>query len=235
MILELVGPAGAGKSSLTRVLEAEPDCTVLFRVRKRKNWTLVLSQAPQLLLIAARVAIAHLSWRLGPLPSGHDPSGNGSSVTLRSLWRGVHGLGFLHLMRVRVQLHQHDSLVVLDEGPVFMLAKLAQMRERGTLPPYFDAPLRQERARWSRALTMVVHLDAPNQVLAHRIRTRSSKHIVKDASDREIAEFLEGWRRALHRVCDDICEIGDVSAAQYDTTSISAHDLRADLQRRLLA
>jgi hypothetical protein len=58
--------------------------------------------------------------------------------------------------------------------------------------------------QWAATLSAVVLLDAPDAILAHRIRNRAKPHPMKDRPDRELYEFLASFRVAFERVISGI-------------------------------
>ena len=53
---------------------------------------------------------------------------------------------------------------------------------------------------WAQTLDLVICLDAPDAMLAARIRTRAKTHGVKNGTDQEIYEFLARYRRSYNHV-----------------------------------
>jgi hypothetical protein len=100
-------------------------------------------------------------------------------------------------------------LIVLDEGPVFALSWLDVFH-----PRYDDPVWNQWRARtlreWAHRLDAVVRIDADDQVLAQRIRSRAKPHPVKLSPDHEIFHFLRRFRRAFDRVIAELAAAGPV-------------------------
>jgi hypothetical protein len=54
------------------------------------------------------------------------------------------------------------------------------------------------------ALDAIIWLDAPDGVLAQRIRERNKEHRMKDKSDAEIKEHLSLYRSSFEDVVDDL-------------------------------
>src|SRR5207247_499749 len=120
-------------------------------------------------------------------------------------------------------------LVVLDEGPLYTLTYLlvighAYFRRS---PPgwWWSRTLR----RWARSLDAVVILDAPDAVLAARIRERAKWHLMKDRSPSEVYAFATAYRDATDRVLVDLKAAGGPSVLR-----LAADDRAEPLDERLL-
>jgi shikimate kinase len=172
LVVELVGPAAVGKTS---VLQA-------------------LSQRD-------------LGWRLGMcLPKyRHVRSAAGLVPTFLTLHRSAPGVLWKEMKRIvylqtlarAVVLElRHERGVVLDEGAVYMLARMRVYGGANVRSPAFQAWWRDATAAWARTLDLLVWLDAPDVVLMERLRTRSRYHRMQAASDAMIRQFLGTYRTA---------------------------------------
>lgn len=178
LVAELVGPAGAGKSALSERLARQPG------VLRASVWN--LPRGPWLLaavrslptLMALCVATRALPW-----------ADMRQIIRLRTL---------RHLLTHRWS--RHAPLVVLDEGPVFALAWLLLFGHRrgrdGAMTRWWRSTVRA----WAATVDVVVSLDAPDAVLAGRIRGREKPHRVKQSSDGEIGAFTAAYRQAFRDV-----------------------------------
>ncbi len=176
--VELVGPAGAGKSSLrislVRQLQGVP----------REIWGL-----PVLPLLLNGVQL---------IP------------TFAGLW--LHSRSLLwdetrHMVRLRTlqrALRQpgrgDDEALVFDEGPVFALAWLRGFGHEALREQPSAEWWRTTLRAWASLVDAVVVLDAPDHVLATRIRARPHPHEVKAYPDAEIARWMARFRQALEWV-----------------------------------
>jgi len=184
--LELVGPAGAGKStlsmSLVRQLQGVP----------REIWGLpVLS----LLLNGARLMPIFTGlWLHSRTPLWHETR---HMVRLRTLHRALR----------RAAPHDNE-VMVFDEGPVFALAWLRGFGHE-TLRQQPSAEWWRNALRdWASVMDAVVVLDAPDHVLAARIRARPHPHEVKDYPDPEIERWMARFRQALEWVLAEMAGHG---------------------------
>jgi thymidylate kinase len=185
-VVELVGPAGAGKTTLARALPGDVRADLTL-------WGL-----PTALLMVGAVAViptVAAVARRGPL------RGAAISQMIR-----------LRALRDAVERSAADDVgvVVMDEGPVFALSWLDVFHARDDDPRW--ARWRQAViAEWASRLDVVVRLDADDRELARRIRTREKPHPVKHCTDEEIFDFLARFRRAFDRVITELKAAGDVT------------------------
>ena len=177
-VVEIVGPAGAGKTTLCRALACHTDAIRLENfpdVRKAADAPFFISNGLQLiprLLRLYRPKSRNLTRR------------EFAWMTILNGWSAL-----LHR-----EANKGSKVIILDQGPLYLLA---EMRLFG--PEY----LRQQTAerlwqdfydRWKDTLYLVVWLDADNDVLIDRIRTRKQDHIVKAQPATVVHEFLNRYR-----------------------------------------
>jgi broad-specificity NMP kinase len=169
-VVELVGPPGAGKSSVFRALrtslaniEAPPDIEEL-------GWAPLIENVPPVLgTLIARGAIRCLT-----------PAQLRVMVYLRALSRIVERAA-----------PGSGSVFVFDQGPLYLLNRPRLLDER-------LATWREEMFQtWASLLDAVFWLDAPDAVLVERIDGRSDWHRLKGAP---LATALDSFEktRAVH-------------------------------------
>jgi broad-specificity NMP kinase len=173
-LVELAGPAGVGKSTLSDALCRR------YRADQGTIWGL-----PRLPLLANGVQLV--------------PTLFGLWLHSRSvLWdESRHLVRLQTLQRHLYQNPKSGRLLIFDEGPVFALAWLRGFGHVSMRSNVADVWWQQILHQWSMNLDAVVVLDAHDSVLAQRIRIRPEWHEIKHASDPEISVWMERFRAAL--------------------------------------
>jgi shikimate kinase len=196
-IVELVGPAGAGKSTLSRAL-SERDRTIRVGLGL---WGL-----PRPLLTRTAIRL---------MPSLIGACCTPSLVSGRTLTQVVR-LSSLYRLLAREARTDH-GMVLLDEGPVFALSWFFVFHREaiasGSLSRWWHEAIEQ----WAMALNAVVLLDAPDPILARRIRARAKPHLAKSQTDREIATFLASFRAAFDHVLAGLTARSTTKLIAFDT------------------
>jgi shikimate kinase len=208
-VVELVGPAGAGKTTLYRALAARDEAVApgvpfggLGHLR------LGLSHA-------ARLVPAWLASRERFLDEKELRSMNYVAGWADALERGA-GDG---------------TLAVFDHGPLFRLARLRAFGPRLVESAAFARWSRAAVLRWARLLDAVVWLDAPDELLAARIDGREERHRVKGGPCADVRRFLARYRAAYEALFAELAAAGAPAPLRVDTS----REAPAALAARLLA
>jgi hypothetical protein len=194
-LVELAGPAGAGKSATLQALIA---CS------HGGNGTIWGLPVSSLLLNGVQLIPSFVPlWRQARAPLWDETR---HLVRLRTLARALRSGG------------SERNTVVFDEGPVFALAWLRgfghPVMRSSAAEPWWRTTIHQ----WASLIDMVVVLDAPDGLLAQRIRNRSGDHEVKRASDPEIAAWMARFRQALDWVLASLALESGLTVLRLDTS-----------------
>lgn len=200
LVVELVGPAGAGKTAVLRALRhQDKGLRTGIRIDRMRSLPMITRHALTL-----------------------APVGLGLIRKSGRWWRS----SLQHLLRLRTLgtlLRRPQAgtghAIVLDEGPVFSLCRLLLFQRRTQGDAALPGEWLQEVAQWAGTIDLVVWLDAPDPILAQRIRDRAKAHQVKDASPAETVQFLQRFRSAYRETLNRLASGGRSVVVAIDTAS----------------
>jgi shikimate kinase len=210
--LELVGPAGSGKTTLYRALaERSPAVTPGVAFGRADHLRHGLPEAVRLL--PAWLAAGGRFFDEKELRSLGYVAGWAAALE-----RGAAG----------------DSLAVFDHGPLFRIARL-----RAFGPPLVEgrAFARWSAAavrRWARLLDAVVWLDAPDALLASRIDARDERHRMKGGNAAETERFLGRYRAVYEALLAEFRAAGGSEPIRIDTSREAPEAIAERLLARLV-
>ena len=132
------------------------------------------------------------------------------------------------LARVLPGLAQGRRLVVLDEGPLFALTWLQVFgAERLLRSAAYERWIGRTVASWAHAIDAVVLVDAPDPVLAQRIRARVKPHMVKHQTDQQISAFAATFRAAFDSVIPTLTRLNGTKQLTVRTDLETPQELAA--------
>lgn len=211
-LVELVGLAGAGKSTLARQL-AMDDPSVQVG--------LPLSRASSAAAQASALVPFVVPWLRET---------RGAAWFTRDQARG---LGHLRAWRASVQQQSEARVILLDHGPLFRLAQLDAFGPPVTSTATFRRSWTDMLGYWADSLHLVIWLDAPVELLVERIRERDQRHVVRRADTETAQRFLARYRGSYDRVLEEVRRRspGTVLCLSSDVDAPPA--LAAQVRRRL--
>ncbi len=197
-VVEVVGPAGVGKTTLARMLgQREPRIRVVLHFRRMTYVPFFVGHAVLLIPIFLRQLLfrQRLSWR-----------------AMRMM---IHLRALRHLSGRRAPTP--PAVTILDQGPVYMLSRLHESGfdnlSSRDLKNWWSSALDQ----WTATLDLVIRLDASDATLVQRINARSKWHSVKGGSEHEARQFLAQFRAALDQIVACLTKHGDPQVICFNT------------------
>lgn len=199
VVVELIGVAGAGKSSIASALVRLDE---RIRARPRVHIGTYAATVPTL---------------LPTFFSLHWPPGRVLTKEMKRILR-------IHALHRLVRTASGPGLILFDEGPVYMLARLLVFGGAGVQTRAFARWWQGAIALWARTLSAVVWVDAPDGVLAARLNTRAQSHRVRGASEPAMRAFFASYRDAFRRVLADLEAAGAPAPWIVSTDNTSVQD-----------
>lgn len=178
LVVELIGPAGSGKTTLARALSRRDDFAVGLELPR-------IGHLPHLL---------HHTLLL--LPVFVSVGGEGGWLS----WKEMRSMTYVRAWPRELSRPTGRAVTVLDHGPLFRLARLRAFGPRITRSTPFERWWERSLGIWSEILDVVVALDAPDEVLVNRIRSRDENHRMKTGSRSEAERFLARYRSTYHEI-----------------------------------
>lgn len=216
--MELLGPAGSGKTSLLAALR-DRGLSIRDGVRPCD-----VSCAP----LAARSALR--------LPPGYVA--RAVRATRRSdAWWGprdsLRSMVYLeHWLRAwRDPAASARGIVMYDHGPLFRLGTLWTWGPPRTAR--FVEWWETMRSAWAERLSLVIWLDAPNRVLLDRIRRRDRWHPCRELPDPQASAWLSAYRSALRRALEPSGAASRSDLMTFDTEAAGTEAIAAAVAPRL--
>jgi shikimate kinase len=216
LIAELVGPAGAGKTTLSQALRRQDEKIQVaadLELRKLEHLPIFVGYAPFLLPVFLR--------RCRP----------GRRFTWDEIKAMVYLRGWPHVLRQPAT--NSETTILVDHGPVFKLATLDAFGPERLKRQCFEKWWHTTFKQWASTLDLIIWLDAPDTILVERINARSQRHAVKGKSELEAYSFLARYRISYDQILAKLTADGGPALLQFDTSQASIDQIANALAVRL--
>ncbi len=209
-VIELVGPAGAGKSTLASFLvNINEKIRIIdppFYRDPRKTFFFLrqgFSMLPEIFHVCLEDRITRLSI---------------VEIINMAVLNGWHNY-------FNGKKSSYEA-ILLDQGPIYLMTEL-RLFHTGALGSYklnkwWDKAYRN----WATTLNEVIYLDTEDHLLVRRIRERKKWHVMKHEPEDEVLQFLNEFRRIYKNIFELFIAINPGLKIHYfDTGSTSVQDL----------
>ena len=181
-VVELVGPAAVGKSSLIRALtQSDEKFTVGVGPRRRRIGD-VLNHVSNVLLLLP-ILLRHYR---------NDRWFTWEEIKMLAYLKGWH-----HALRRQAS---NGSITLVENSAAFKLTRLHAYGPEKMRCQSFDGWWASMLKQWGNTVGMVIWLDAPDEILIERVHARGRWHRIMGMSGKEANEFLARYRQSYERI-----------------------------------
>jgi len=208
LIVELVGPAGAGKTTLSRHL----------------------IQRSEKIQVGADIELRRLKY----IPVFLHNVLLSLPIILRQCWRGrwftwdeIKALVYLRAWAkvLRRPVGKMGRVTLLDHGPIFKLATLNEFGPERLKTESFEIWWNNMIGHWASTLDIVIWLDAPDSILEERINSRNQRHLVKGKTEEEVSQFLARYRRSYKQILSKLTAFEGPTLFHFDTSKANIEQI----------
>jgi predicted ATPase len=202
-VVEIIGPAGAGKTTLFNALSNYPE-------------HIQLSSFPNVRRVAD--APFFIKYGLQIIPSLLKLSRSNSR---QLTWTEFAWLAILKGWPSVLQRkgRKRSQVIVLDQGPVYLLTVLREFGPDSLNSEDAELLWQDLYRRWAATLDLIVSLDAEDKFLMERIHTRDKEHVVKHETVAIVSKFLGRYRRGFDYVLSMLkTETNSLRVLTFDTS-----------------
>lgn len=210
--MELVGPAGAGKTTLSRALSKRDEEIVIgpdIELRKVSHLPVFIRSIPSSvpLFLYQRKSNRQLTW-----------------TELKDI---AYLKGWPDLLRRRSS--NTGKVILLDQGPVFRMATLYEFGPESLKSEASKTWWLHLYEQWASTLDILIWLDTSDAILMERINTRTKKHDIKGKPELEAQQFLAQYRMSFRDVLAKLATYNGPTVLQFDTSKISIEQIADDI------
>lgn len=198
-VVEIVGPAGAGKTTILSALNKHDEKIRPIYGFRHKRYIPFYVRHAILLLPFLLLQYAKGRW--------YSPREINRMIRLKAT-RQI----------LERQVAKEGLLILLDQGPIYTLSVLTGFGSQNTKNQDFVKWWEKTLQEWAITLDLIIWVDAPDEVLLERIQTRDKQHLVKDKSDQEAIDFLAQCRTVYKQIIGKLAADGGPKVLCYDTS-----------------
>lgn len=181
LLVELVGLAGAGKTTLEQVIsQRDQEIQAVFPPHKARYVPFLINTAFLWLPIYLR-QYRHSRW---------------------FTWKEIRLMAYLQVWPryLRRQIPRHSKVAVLNPGSVYWLAALRELGPPITTSQLYKRWWNSMLGQWATLLDMVIWLDSPDRILLERIHTRDEWHEAKEQPQQETLQRFARLRTCYREI-----------------------------------
>lgn len=205
-IMELVGIAGAGKTSLLKLL-------------KQNNERIQLVIPPGKSRYLSFIGKQIYFWL--PIYLGNNRQGRYFT------YKEIAIMGYLEkwILYLREQIHTKDIVCVLDPGSIYWLYELRNSGSAIIRSQKFKGWFNKMLHQWASFLDMIIWIDAPDEILLERVLDRDQWHKGKEQSKKKTFEDFAHERKGFGQIIAIMEEICRPKVLSFRSDQISTEQM----------
>jgi shikimate kinase len=212
LIMELIGPAGSGKTTLSRALSQRDDDIVIgpdIELRK-------VSHIP----VFIRSISSSVPLFLHQRKSNRQPT-----------WTELKDIAYLKgwPQVLRKRSSNTGKVILLDQGPVFRMATLHEFGPESLKGEASQPWWLHLYEQWASTLDILIWLDTSDAILMERINARTKKHDIKGKPELQAQQFLMQYRKSFNAVLSKLKSYNGPTILQFDTSKISIEQIADEI------
>jgi hypothetical protein len=210
LLLELVGLAGTGKSSLGKAIShRNENIRLVTPPRKAKYVPFLIRNA--------------LNW----LPTYIYRYGHTRWFT----WKEMMLMAHLTMLptHLKQQSHSHGTVAILDPGAFCWLTELREFGPPIATCQRYESWWSSMFDRWAALVDTIIWLDAPDEILLERIHTRDQWHEVQCMSPAEAVECFARYRKWYGEMISGMMANDSPRVLRFRTDQVSTDQMASEV------
>lgn len=202
-LVEITGVAGSGKSTITSILtDGEYARAPFISARDPKQISLFLRSLPQVV----------------PLIVGN------ARRPPRMTWADFKLMVYISSWDTYLEKMPSPETFIFDQGPLYALARLRAKGIGVASTPAFAGWWSEMLGKWLDEISLVIWLDADDNVLLERVNRRDGAHDLRGAPVERAKEFLRRYRTLFAEIESEIQHRGRPELQRIDTGRLGVDD-----------
>jgi shikimate kinase len=185
--VEIVGPAGAGKTTLCKALSCYGGVHL-------GNFPDVRNVANTPFFILYGLHVIPISIHVFQHDDRQLSRREFAWLSILNGWPKV----------LQKELKRNNDIIFLDQGPVYLLSEISLFGPDCLKGEKVTRVWQTWYREWAATLDAIVWLDATDECLIKRIRSRDKDHVVKNESVQMVSEFLERYRSVYKHIQSEL-------------------------------
>lgn len=212
LIVEIIGLAGAGKTTLSRNLCLHNEQILAnegLQVRNVRYMPYIIRHA------------------LLSLPTFFRQPRSGRWFTRREAAKIIYLRGWHRVLERRRS--NNEAAIITDQGPIYDLTTLYAFGPDRLHSQHFKRWWAMMFNQWAHTIDLVIWLDASEEILIKRIRSREKWHPVKESPVQEMKDYLSRYQSAYEHIISELSASHDLKILRFDTGCQASEDITSQI------